>query len=36
MAQITLVGRMDRDAMAAEIKERRRELGSGQVTEARR
>jgi hypothetical protein len=28
MAQTTLVGRMDRAAMTAEIKERRRELGS--------
>jgi hypothetical protein len=32
MAQTTLIGRVDRAAMAAEIKERRRELGSGQVT----
>jgi hypothetical protein len=32
MAQITLVGRMDRAAMTAEIKERRRELGPSQVT----
>jgi predicted metal-binding membrane protein len=32
MAQITLVGRMDRAAMATEIKERRRELGPSQVT----
>jgi hypothetical protein len=32
MAQITLVGWMDRAAMTAEIKKRRRELGPSQVT----
>jgi anti-sigma B factor antagonist len=32
MAETPRVGRRDRDEMVAEIKERRRELGSGQVT----
>jgi hypothetical protein len=32
IAETTWVGRSDRAAMAAEIKEHRRELGSGQVT----